>query len=44
MNNSVNKKGDCKLGKKKNIKTSFLNFFFLRIQYPLRTLAHMCTQ
>ena len=45
MNNSVNKKGDCKLGeKKKNIKTSFLNFVFLRIQYPLRTLAHMCQQ
>ena len=45
MNNSVNKKGDLQTGeKKKNIKTSFLNFFFLRIQYPLRTLAHMCKQ
>jgi hypothetical protein len=42
MNNSVNKKGDCKLGKQiKILKQVSYKHFFLRIQYPLRTLAHM---
>ena len=43
MNNSVNKKGDCKLVKTIKILKQVSNkLFFLRIRYPLRTLAHMC--